>query len=167
MDKKIVSDLKSGDYELISKSLEIIKNLGSVDYLPLLFETLHKTSSEEIKNQITKILSQLKSNESVPYLINALNNEKYQTEREMLIKSCWENGLDYSDYIPVFVNIMTKGNYMESLESLTLIENSEFKISEKEYKKISRQILKSIDNLPNNHKKLLDEAIKVLESKIE
>ncbi|MCF8358053.1 MAG: hypothetical protein K9H26_04795 [Prolixibacteraceae bacterium] len=167
MDKNIANNLKSDNYELISKSLESIKKSGSVDYLPLLFEALHKTPFEEIKNLVTKILSQLKSSESVPYFINALNNEKYENEREILIKSCWENGLDYSDYIPVFVNIMTKGNYMESLESLTLIENSEFKISEKEYKKISRQILKSMDNLPNNHKKLLDEAIKVLESKIE
>lgn len=165
MDKEIVKNLKSDDFKLISDSLKVIKESGSSDYLPLLFDLLHRTTVDNIRQQVTNIFFQLKSTESIPYFINALYNEKYRNERELLVRSCWENGLDFSEYTSVFIDIMANGNYMEALESLTLIENSEFSISEKEYEKYQKLISKAIVDMPDGHKQLLEEALKVLDTK--
>ncbi|MBN1924916.1 MAG: hypothetical protein JW798_03695 [Prolixibacteraceae bacterium] len=166
MDKEIVKNLNSDDFNLISDSLKKVKESGSSDYLPLVFDLMHRTPFEELKKQIENILFQLKATDSVPYFINALNNEKYRNEREILIRSCWESGLDFSDYISVFVDIMITGNYMEALESLTLIENLEFKIGEKELDRYNKAIDKHIVNMENDHKRLMDEAKKILETKL-
>jgi hypothetical protein len=47
----------------------------------------------------------------------------------MLVASCWQSGLDYSEYSQVFVNTFLNGDYVTAIECLTVISESAHNIS--------------------------------------
>ncbi|MCK7536379.1 MAG: hypothetical protein MZV63_38065 [Marinilabiliales bacterium] len=46
------------------------------------------------------------------------------TQSAMLVSSCWQSGLDYSDYSADFAKVFLKGDYATSIECITVIEES-------------------------------------------
>lgn len=43
---------------------------------------------------------------------------------EMLVSSCWQSGLDYSEFWSDFAGLFLEANYMTALECFTVIESS-------------------------------------------
>jgi hypothetical protein len=84
---------------------------------------------EEVKTNIHILLSEIKDVNAIDELVLAIQNERYLPIRQQLISICWENGLDFSPHLPVFVKLVIDGNYMESFEAMTVIENLEESIS--------------------------------------
>jgi hypothetical protein len=69
------------------------------------------------------------ANASVPIIVEAIMNKEYSSIQEMLLRACWENGLDYSKYLPTFVNCYS-WKFYECIEAFTVIENMEQAIDE-------------------------------------
>ena len=88
-----------------------------------LFELLHNTTFPEIKKSILNLLSELKNKESVPLLIEAINNDKYLVERKELVACCWQNGLSYNEYLPLFIDLVIDHSFLIAFEAFTVIEN--------------------------------------------
>jgi hypothetical protein len=51
--------------------------------------------------------------------------------RSVLLSTLWNSKLDYSYYLPEFVEIACEGDFMEALECLTIIENMESAFEER------------------------------------
>jgi hypothetical protein len=45
--------------------------------------------------------------------------------QEKITTACWENGLDYKNYFPVFVDIVINEDWETGFEAFTVIENME------------------------------------------
>lgn len=161
-DNSIIGDLFSANETIVLETLKEISFNGKTHYIPVMIELLHSTNSSEVKNSIIKILSELKLTNAVPVLIDAIKDPKFKNEQEILVRICWENGLNFSPYLSTFVDLAIHGDYMTSFEAITVIENSDGKISEEEVQLLTSTIERSMDKIGAERKVLLTNIINFL-----
>jgi hypothetical protein len=122
MEQTLLS-LRSPDPEIVLETIENLKETGNHLILDGIFDLLHDTQISEIKKSILTLLSELKSKESIPILISAIVNEKYRDERTELVACCWQNGLNYTEYLPLFIDLVIDEPFLTAFEAFTVIEN--------------------------------------------
>ncbi len=123
MINEILANPIEADPEQVQETLEQVKESGNPKILVGLFDLLHNSQHPEIKKSVLNLLSELKSKESVPYIIEAIKNEKYKNERAELISCCWQNGLNYNAYLPFFIDLVIHETFLIAFEAFTVIEN--------------------------------------------
>jgi hypothetical protein len=128
MEDNIIQNLKSKNTDLVLQSIESIRVMGNQSHFAALLELLHQTRDKLVKKKIYALFGELKSTESVPLLMEAIQDKKYKTELKDLVASCWQNGLNYSSYLPVFVDLVLLEDFPVAFEALTVIENMTGKI---------------------------------------
>jgi hypothetical protein len=142
-----VNRLNSTNAAMVLKTIEELREAGNAAYVPFLVEVLHATENQDIKSNIHRLLAELKHRDAVPLLIEAVKNEKYASERAKLVSACWENGLDYSSDLPLFVDLVIANDLVVAFEAYTVITNMSGKISEEiidiETEKIRKAMLRS------------------------
>jgi len=121
--REILTNLISTDSEFVLETIEKIRESGNKFIMEGLFDLLHDTTSPEINKSILTLLSELKNKESIPLLIEAISNEKYVNERKELVACCWQNGLNYNEYLPVFIDLVIRESFLVAFEAFTVIEN--------------------------------------------
>lgn len=121
--KEIISGLRSPDPELVLDTLESVRESGNRLIVEEIISLVHSTLFPEVKKSALMLLSELKDRESVPVLIAAIENEKYAPQRAELIACCWQNGLPYNDYLPLFVDLSIHEEFTVAFEAFTVIEN--------------------------------------------
>ena len=142
--KEILSNLKSTDPEFILETIDKVRESGNPFILTGLIELLHDTELPEIKKSVLNLLSELKHKESVPVFIEAIKSEKYAGERKDLVACCWQNGLIYNEYLPVFIDLVINEEFQVAFEAFTVIENMFGRIEDEI---IDKEIIKITDAL--------------------
>jgi len=56
-------------------------------------------------------------------LAEALESPVYMPVRKKLATACWQNGLDYKEYLMVFVKLIIQEEWQTGFEAFTVIEN--------------------------------------------
>lgn len=158
LDDLIVKKLYSNYLTDVIYALNEIQEKGNSRYIPLLVDVLHSSKENEISELILKILSEAKHPDIVPELIKAIEDEKYINEQEELVRTCWENGLDYTNYFSTFVNLLINGNYMTAFEAYTVIENTEGFLSDTSAKEYIATLQNAIFDA-NDERKILIQSI--------
>lgn len=161
-DNSIISDLFSNVDSVVLNTLNEITESGRVHFIPILAELLHTTENTEVKNSIVKIFSELKQTAAVPVLMETIKNNKFANELELIVRSCWENGLDFSPYIFDFAELLVNGNYMTAFESYTVIMNTEGNISKEIAGKSIDFLKKSLSGVSSDRTPLIEDAISFL-----
>jgi hypothetical protein len=128
--KNILEGLKSADSLKVIETLEELRVSGKATDIPLLIELLHLTPNPEIKSKITDLFANLKESDAIPLIVEAIQNQKYAPELKELVASCWENGLDYSNYLTLFVDLLIDGEFMVAFEAYTVVVNMTAKIDQ-------------------------------------
>ncbi|MDP3434327.1 MAG: hypothetical protein Q8T04_15375, partial [Bacteroidota bacterium] len=80
--------------------------------------------------KIAGIFANLKDKDSVPLLIEAIQNQKYAPELKLLVSGCWENGLNYTNYLSLFVDLLIRQDFPVAFEAYTVITNMETTIDQ-------------------------------------
>jgi len=145
---KIEEKLFSARTAEVISTLNLIKEKGDASILPLLFKILITDPEAEVKREIIYILNNLKTKAAVPVLAEALIDPGYLSIRRTLACACWQSGLNFKDYLPVFINLVIEEDWETGFEAFTVIENmTDFpvqKILENEKNRI-HDALKSAD----------------------
>lgn len=128
--KDILKGLESSNSVKVIETIEELRALGKASDIPLLVELLHLTQNPEIKAKITELFSNLKESDTIPLIIEAIQNQKYAPELKELVASCWENGLDYSNYLTLFVDLLIDSEFLVAFEAYTVIMNMTAKIDQ-------------------------------------
>ena len=123
LDPQIKTDLFSSNTERVISAITLLREKGNKLYLPLLFELLVSQPDNEIVKAIEKLLGSIKSDDSVPYFTEALKNDKFKSIQKSILTACWQNGLDYAGYWPLFVEIVIQEEWETAFEAFTVIEN--------------------------------------------
>jgi hypothetical protein len=126
----ILHGLKSTDSLLIIETLEELRVSGKASDIPILIELLHLTQNPEIKSKIIGLFANLKEGDTIPLLIEAIQNQKYAPELKDLVSSCWENGLNYSPYLSIFIDLLIESEFIVAFEAYTVILNMISKIDQ-------------------------------------
>jgi hypothetical protein len=158
--KNILKGLQSADSLKIIETLEELRTSGKASDIPVLIELLHLSQNPEIKSKITDLFANLKESDTIPLIIEGIRNQKYAPELKSLISSCWENGMDYSKYIALFIDLLIENELEVALEAYTVIMNTETKIDQK----IIDHEIKRIENaLPSASEQKLQLLLDVID----
>ena len=123
INKKIQENLFSTQPGVVISAINSIKEKGNKLYIPLLFDLLNSNPEKEIADEINRLLSTIKDQETVDSFIEAITDKKYNSIRKIILTICWQNGLDFSNYLPVFVEIIINDTWENAFEAFTIIEN--------------------------------------------
>jgi len=162
--EKSFNNLKSDNPDVVLQTIEEIRETGSSAQFSGLMELLHKTDIQDIKKHILTLFSELKSTDTVPLLMEAIQNKKYAIELKDLLSCCWQNGLNYSSYLPILIDLVINEEFLIAFEAFTVIENMYGKIDEVILTQELTKIQKSLINVDEQKKYLLNELSALIQN---
>jgi len=121
----IQQKLFSAKTETVISALQTIKEKGNKAYVPLLFELLNTQPEREVEQEISTLLSTIKDKDTVNTFMRALENDKYKPIRKAILTACWQNGLDFSTFMPVFIDMIIDEDWEIAFEAFTIVDNFE------------------------------------------
>jgi hypothetical protein len=123
--RNLEASLRSEKTSTVLTALFELKDSGNISFIPILLELLSANPEEQVENEITDILNNLKVQKAVPVLMEAIQNPEYISIRKKIITACWQNGLNYKNQLPVFVDLVIQEEWETGFEAFTVIENME------------------------------------------
>lgn len=123
--KQIIETLNSGNELKISSAISTLQTNGDPSILEPLIRLLLTDLSSKNRTEIVEFLCSLKDSRAVDEMMRIIADTNYLSLRQVLLSTLWNSKLDYSYFLPEFVEIAVDGNFMEALECLTIIENLE------------------------------------------
>ncbi len=132
---------------------------GAVSLLVACYE---KTEDESVRKAIEGFFNDLKDQSACSEIISEIKNTWSTETINMLVSSCWQSGLNYSDYSSDLADTFLKGNYITAFECLTVIEETVSDLSREQKGAILSVFEKG--NVPASDEKymLVQELISVL-----
>lgn len=162
--KNILKGLESANSLKVIETIEELRVSGRVTDIPLLVELLHLTQNPEIKSKITDLFANLKESNTIPLILEAIQNQKYAPELKELIACCWENGLDYSNYLNLFVGLLIDNEFEVAFEAYTVIMNLETRIDQKIIDQEIDLLEQALSSAPEQKRQLMLDVIDFLPS---
>ncbi len=162
--RNILKGLESADSLRVIETIEELRNSGKATDIPLLVELLHLTQNPEIKSKITGLFANLKESNTIPQIIEAIQNQKYAPEMKELVACCWENGLDYSNYLSLFVGLLIDNEFEIAFEAYTVIMNLETRIDQQIIDQEIDLLEQALSSAPEQKRQLMLDVIDFLPS---
>jgi hypothetical protein len=127
---------------MVAQAIEFLRNEqpfeGAIDLLVSYYD---RSDDSSIKKQIANFMNDIKDQSACIEVMDEIRKEILPETLRMLISSCWQSGLDYSDFSSDFASIFLLTNdYMTAVECFTVIESSIGKMTRKEKEEIIRII---------------------------
>mgnify|MGYP006292227549 CR=1 FL=1 len=165
--RELKERLTRKDTSVLLQTLKEVKMEGNYSLIPYLISVLKGTNNKEIQNRIIDILNNLNIQYSVPYLVESIKNTEQNDLLNILISSCWKNGLDFSDHLEVFVDKFIQYDFDVALEAFTVIENATKHTEVTECKRMIDYLNQNLEKVRNEKKVLLEELIQIFKSRTE
>jgi hypothetical protein len=159
-----LSDLLSkGNNNLISGAIELLRDdepfEGAIGLLTTFYD---KSEDNLVRKTIEGFMNDLKDQSASKEVITEIRKPLRQSTISMLVASCWQSGLDYSEYSKDMVDVFLKSDYMTALECLTVIEESAHELSQAKRKELMKIIVEYPEQAENEKKGLTHELISIL-----
>jgi HEAT repeat protein len=153
--KEIISHFKSDDAKVVLEAIKKNRKEGNAISFQALLELLKDTDGPNVEAAIIEFLYDLKDEESIPVLIKAIQDEEYSFYQSFLVATFWQSAIDGSPYLDLFVKTAINGDYMTSLEALTVVENFDSAFSQDELLDLESDLLEAIEDMEDGDKKVL------------
>lgn len=122
---------KASEAELVSQK-SLLRKYMDTEILNELLKRWSGSSNDEFRTAIFQIFSDIKEQEALPYVMEALEKEKDLERKNEIISILWMSSIDSSEHLVDLVNIALGGNYMTVLEISTVIESFDSEFGEDE-----------------------------------
>lgn len=155
----ILADFKSENAETVIAAIKTNRKEGNIKTFKALLELLISTDEPTIEANIIEFLYDLKDEESASILIKAIDNKEFEFYHNFLVAAFWQSSLDASPYIEQLVKAAIEGEYMTTLECLTVIENFDSAFNEMDLLDYETDLNIAIAAEENEDKKLLLESL--------
>ena len=157
-----IKKLNSGNEKLIKESLEKLRRKGNKDLIPEIGSLLLSKHSEEINKSVFAFFADLKEQISVVKYVQFLSENRNIKDYHLLISACWENGLDYSEHIHFFVDLILKEAYLTAVEAFTVVEENIDKLNLQKRNELSEYINEQSKKVPQEKAALINELISIV-----
>lgn len=162
--KRQIDAIRSGNRSSIMAGLKEIRQESNIAILPELFNLLlEQDEDEEIVQEASSLLNDLKMQEAAPVLAEALENSDYKPISRILAAACWQNGLSYGPYASTFIKLAISSDYETAIEAFTVLEEAVGEIEPEERAKLVKDIKQGMSGAPEQKKHLLFELVKTIE----
>lgn len=161
----LASDLRSGDEKKISAALKSLQVHGEASIIAVLLEIWRTGLSAQNERDMKELLVGLKDTSTITPLIEgfrATDNREFQRK---LLNIFWNSKLDFSPYLSDFIVFAIEGDFMDCLESLTVIEQFESTVPESailESQLLLKEYFSKDDRLEEKKYQLLQEIMILL-----
>jgi hypothetical protein len=106
-------------------AIDSLRNLdpfsGAVHLLANLYDS---TEINIVRDHIRSFLNDLKEVSVRSEVIAEINGSHHPDTLAMLVSSCWQSGLDYSEWSPDLVLLFCNSDFITALECFTVLEES-------------------------------------------
>jgi hypothetical protein len=142
--KELAVIINKGNNILISKSIGLLRDEqpfeGAIGLITALYD---KIDDYSVRKTIEGFMNDLKDQSASAEVINEIRKQWKTGTISMLVSSCWQSGLDYSDYSIDLAKVFLSGDYITAIECLTVIEESVHELSRERKDEIIRIIEES------------------------
>jgi hypothetical protein len=148
---------------LISEAIGLLRDNepfeGAISLLVSLYD---KSNDSSVRKAIEGFMNDLKDQAASKEIITEIRKPFKQSTISMLVSSCWQSGLNYTEYSNDFVDVFLRSDYVTALECLTVIEESAHQLSPAKRKAIIKIIEEYPVHASNEKKGLTHELVTIL-----
>jgi hypothetical protein len=162
--KELYEVLNKNNNIAITEAIELLRQEkpfeGAIGLLTAYYD---KSEDFIIRKKIAGFLDDLKDQHACREVIEEIRKEWKSDTISMLVSSCWQSGLNYSDYSFDLAQVFMKGDYVTAIECLTVIEESVDEISRVRKNEIIKMLEEGQASQITEKKTLIQELILILE----
>jgi predicted DNA-binding protein len=162
--KDLAETLNKDNNIVIAEAIELLRQEkpfeGAIGLLTAFFDT---TDDFSIRKNIAGFMNDLKDQSVCREVIDEIRKQWKPDTVSMLVSSCWQSGLNYSEYSLDLASVFLKGDYITAIECLTVIEESVHELSKSTKDEIMKMLEESHISQINEKKELTLELISILE----
>lgn len=126
---------------LISEAIELLREEQPFEgAIGLLTDYYNRSGDSSVRKSIERFMNDMKDPSVCEEVMQEINKPWKAETTTMLVASCWQSGLDYSDYSHNLAIIFLRGELSTAIECFTVIEESVNSLS----RKIKDEIIKTI-----------------------
>jgi hypothetical protein len=128
--KELADVLQKDNNSVITQAIETLRQEkpfeGAISLLTAFYD---KTDDFSVRKSIAGFMNDLKDQSATKEVIEQIRKKWKSGTISMLVSSCWQSGLNYSEYSKDLVRIFLEGDYVTAIECLTVIEESAHELS--------------------------------------
>lgn len=162
--KAVVDTLKSIKDEQIISLIQEFRENGDLFIVEPLIELLYSKRSHPLKEAIIDFISDIRNQDAAKIITSSLQKHLGDPNTAGLLSACWQSNLDFSDEIPLFIEILCSSDFQTSFDAFTVIENSTGSLSLKNIDLYITAIESRLKGLSTEKQSLLTETIVMLEN---
>lgn len=162
MDWDLLKGIKSADEKVVSETLQELRIKGNIEHLPLIFELYFSGRMDSLHEEIIAFLNDIKAPGAVPVFMEAIRSYRGQKGFEHLVSACWQCGLNFSEYIDQFINLVIEEEYMVSVEAFTVVEENIDNLTSQQRTARLEFVRARMENLSGDKQHLVNELLSVL-----
>jgi hypothetical protein len=155
--------LSIGNNNLISVAIGLLRDEepfeGAINLLTSFYDNCEDSL---VRKTIEGFMNDIKDQSASKEIITEIRKPLKQSTISMLVASCWQSGLDYSEYTKDLVEVFLRADYVTALECLTVIEESAHELSPAKRKELMKIIGEYPVQAENEKKGLTHELISIL-----
>ena len=130
--------LNNPDNSIVLNTINELRDQGNDNLLEILCQIYIDNEDREIRTSIFQLFCDLKSQKSTEYVMQLIQNANYKVAKQMLISSCWQSRLNYSNFLEIFILMVITESFEISFEAFTVIENLDVPLEEKRKNELIR-----------------------------
>jgi len=143
--KGLIEILNLDNNIVITEAIELLRQEKPFEEaIGLLTAYYDKTNDMQVRKSIAGFMNDLKDQSACIEVIKEIRKEWKPNTISMLISSCWQSGLNYSDFSIDLAKVFLQGDYVTAIECLTVIEESVQELS----KEKRNEVIKLIEENP-------------------
>jgi predicted DNA-binding protein len=147
----------------ISEAIGLLRDQEPFEGAISLLASFYDRSEDNlVKKAIEGFMNDLKDQSVCREIITEIRKPFKQSTISMLVASCWQSGLDYSEYSADMAEVFLRSDYVTALECLTVIEESVHELSPAKRKEILNIIVAYPHQSSNEKTGLTHELISIL-----
>ena len=155
--------LQNGDDDTICSGIEMLRGEqpfeGAIGLLASLYDD---TGASMVKKSVEQFMNDLKDQSACGEIISEIKKIRKSGTTNMLVSSCWQSGLDYSDYPFEFTEVFLRSDYATAFECLTVIEEIAATMGEDKKVELAEYLLTVTSSQPEEKRALTAELITIL-----
>jgi predicted Zn-ribbon and HTH transcriptional regulator len=160
--QEALAALKSSDSLKITEALKFVRESGDNKLLEQVLIILRDTDNSDIRLEVINLINDLRNKDCKSVIFNALNDDTYALVHKYIISSCWQNAIDFSDDIMLFIDMLPSADFETAIEIFSVVDNFIEEITEDDKQKILELLNKTSESVDENKQALLLELQKLI-----
>lgn len=162
--KELSEILNKDNNIVITKAIELLRQEKPFEgAIGLLTAHYDKASDFLVRKSIAGFMNDLKDQTACDEVITEIRKNWKPDTISMLVSSCWQSGLNYSGYSTDLARVFLIGDYVTSIECLTVIEESIHELSKDAKIEIIKLLEDGTPSANDEKKALILELFSILE----